>query len=308
MLFKNLQLYRFTKTFTQTAEALETALQARSGRVCGPHEEMHHGWVSPLGRKSDMLVHAANGFLMICASKEVKIVPATLVKELVTERIEKIEETQARKVNKKERDNLRDDVMMELLPRALSRTTHTYAYIDPKQGWLVVDAASPKQAEEFTALLRRTIGSLSIAPPTTNESPHIVMTEWLARDNHPAEYGIEEECEMRAADRDGSIIRCKRQDLGSPEIQAHLKAGKQVVKLAVTWRDRLTFVIDEHLAIKRLRFLNIIQEQINEIESKDDAQRFDVDFSIMTLELSLFIKQLLNAFGGENIDAQEKAA
>lgn len=308
MWFKNLQLYRFTKPFEYSAEALEEALQKRASRLCGPHEEMTQGWASPLGRKSEVLVHAANGYLMICASREEKILPASVVREYVTERVEKIEETQARKVRKKERDNIRDDVMMELLPRALSRTTSTYAYIDPKEGWLVVDAASPKKAEEFTALLRKTLGSLPVVPPTSNASPHFVLTEWLAKDNHPAEFGIEDECELRAADSEGSIIRCKRQDLGSPEIQAHLKAGKQVVKLAVNWRERISFVVDDNLAIKRLRFLDVIQEQVDEVECEDDAQRFDVDFSIMTLELSLFFKQLFDAFGGENVDALDEAA
>jgi len=308
MWFKNLQLYRFTKPFEHTAETLETALQQRTSRLCGPHEEMSHGWSSPLGRKGEMLVHAANNFLMICATKEEKIIPASVVREYVNERVDKIEDTQARKVRKKERDNIRDDVMTELLPRALSRTLHTFAYIDLKEGWLVVDSASVKKAEEFTALLRKTIGSLPVVPPTTNESPHIVLTEWLTKNNHPAEFGVEDECELRAADAEGSIVRCKRQDLGSPEIQAHLKAGKQVAKMALNWRDRLTFVLDDSMAIKRVRFLDVIQEQVDDVETEDEAQRFDVDFSIMTLELSLFIKQLFEAFGGENVDALDVAA
>ncbi len=308
MWFKNLQLYRFTKPFEYSAETLEAALQTKTSRLCGPHEEMCQGWSSPLGRKGEMLVHSANGFLMICATKEEKILPASVIREHVNERVDKIEDTQARKVRKKERDNLRDDVMTELLPRALSRTLHTYAYIDLKEGLLVVDAASPKKAEEFTSLLRKTLGSLPVVPPATNESPHVILTEWLTKSNHPAEFGIEDECELRAADAEGSIVRCKRQDLGSPEIKLHLKSGKLVAKLALNWRDRLTFVLDENFAIKRVRFLDVIQEQVNDVESDDDAQRFDVDFSIMTLELALFIKQLFEAFGGENVDALDEAA
>ncbi len=307
MWFKNLQLYRFTKPFEYNAETLEASLQTKTSRLCGPHEEMSQGWSSPLGRKGEMLVHAANGFLMICATKEEKILPASVIREHVDERVDKIEETQARKVRKKERDNIRDDVMTELLPRALSRTLHTYAYIDPKEGLLVVDCASTKKAEEFTALLRKTLGSLPVVVPTTNESPHVIMTEWLTKSNHPPEFGIEDECELRAADTEGSLVRCKRQDLGSPEIKQHLKAGKLVSKLSLNWRDRLTFVLDEHFAIKRVRFLDIVQEQVDDVERDDAAARFDVDFSIMTLELSLFIKQLFDAFGGENKDGLDDA-
>lgn len=279
-----------------------------SGSGCNPHEIMRQGWLPPLGRKGEMLVHAANGFMMICAGKEEKIIPATLVKEMVSERVDKIEQIEARDVRKKERDRIRDDVMTDLLPRALCRNSQTYAYIDPGQGLLVIDSASNKKCDEFLDLLRRSLGSLSVVPPTTNESPHIVLTEWLRKGIHPSEFGIEDECELRATDKEGNIIRCKHQDLGSSEIQAHLKAGKQIVKLGLNWRDRLTFVLDEHLSIKRLRFLDLIQEQVNEVESDDDTQRFDVDFSIMTLELGLFIRQLFEAFGGEDIEALEKAA
>ncbi len=261
-----------------------------------------------MGRKGEMLVHAANGFLMICATKEEKIIPASVVREHVNERVEKIEETQARKVRKKERDNLRDDVMNELLPRALSRTLRTFAYIDPKEGLLVVDSASVAKAEEFTALLRKTLGSLPVVPPTTNETPYAVLTEWLTKNNYPPEFGVEDECELRSADIEGSVVRCKRLDLASPEVKLHLKEGKLVSKLALNWRDRLTFVLDENFAIKRVRFLEIVQEQVDDVEVEDAAARFDVDFSIMTLELSLFIKQLFEAFGGENVDALEDAA
>ncbi len=308
MWFKNLQLYRFTRPFEYSAETLEAALQSRPGRLCGPHEEMSHGWSSPMGRKGEMLVHAANGFLMICATKEEKIIPASVVREHVNERVEKIEETQARKVRKKERDNLRDDVMNELLPRALSRTLRTFAYIDPKEGLLVVDSASVAKAEEFTALLRKTLGSLPVVSPTTNETPYAVLTEWLTKNNYPPEFGVEDECELRSADIEGSVVRCKRLDLASPEVKLHLKEGKLVSKLALNWRDRLTFVLDENFSIKRLRFLEVVQEQVDEVEAEDAAARFDVDFSIMTLELSLFIKQLFEAFGGENIDALKDAA
>jgi len=308
MWFKNLQLYRFTKPFEYTAETLEAALQTRTSRLCGPHEEMSHGWGSPMGRKGEMLVHAANGFLMICATKEEKILPASVVREHVNERVEKIEETQARKVRKKERDNIKDDVMTELLPRALSRTMHTFAFIDPKEGLLVVDTSSVSKAEEFTALLRKTLGSLPVVPPSPNEAPYAIMTEWLTRSNHPPEFGVEDECELRSADIEGSVVRCKRLDLGSPEIKLHLKEGKLVSKLALNWRDRITFVLDENFAIKRVRFLEIVQEQVDDVEADDAAARFDVDFSIMTLELSLFIKQLFEAFGGENVDALDEAA
>ena len=125
------------------------------------------------------------------------------------------------------------------------------------------------------------------------------MTQWLLNDQAPADITIEDECELRSPEEEGGIIRCKRHDLSVPEIKNHLDTGKEVIKLAVSWADRLSFIIDEHLAIKRLRFLDLIQDQVADIETYDEAEQFDVDFSIMSLELANFLPRLIELFGGE---------
>ena len=111
---------------------------------------------------------------------------------------------------------------------------------------------------------------------------------------------IENECELRSTDEEDAVIRCKNHDLAAPEIQNHLNAGKEVVKIALDWNERLGFVLDDTLGIKRLRFLDAIQEQASEVDAADETERFDADFSIMTLELRAFLPRLLELFGGEN--------
>ena len=125
------------------------------------------------------------------------------------------------------------------------------------------------------------------------------MTDWLSTYQTPSDVTIEDECELRSPEEAGGIIRCKRHDLALPEIKNHLDTGKAVIKLAVNWADRLAFVIDENLSIKRLRFLELIQDQVADIQTDNDSERFDADFSIMSLELSQFLPRLLELFGGE---------
>jgi recombination associated protein RdgC len=50
-----------------------------------------------------------------------------------------------------------------------------------------------------------------------------------------------------------------------------------------------------------LRFSDLVQEQADEVEAEDVATRFDVDFSIMSLELSAFLESLMNALGGTDM-------
>ena len=301
MWFKNLALYRFTEPFTLAADELEDKLNDKRFRPCGSHDEFSLGWTSPAGNTTEQLIHASNGFMMLCLKKEEKVIPAAVIHEMLQEKIAEKEEQEARRLSKKERSTIKDELIFELLPRAFSFSKKTYAYIDPKGGWMVVDAASAKKAEDLLSHLRKCLGSLPVVPVNTVDKPAVIMTQWLVDKNSIAkDLLVEDECELRSTEDEGSIIRCKRHDLALPEITNHLDNGKQVIKLALNWTDRLSFIIDENLAIKRLKFLDLIQDQVADTEADDEVAQFDVDFSIMTLELAKFLPRLLEIFGGEN--------
>ncbi len=299
MWFKNLSLFRFTEAFTLSATDLAQKLEQMPFRPCGKHEESSFGWTAPLGRDSELLVHQANGFIMICAKKEEKVLPTVVVNEIVQERVLELETEQGSKLSRKERTSLKDEIIFELLPKAFSFSRKTYAYIDPKGGWVVVDAASAKKAEDLLSSLRRCLGSLPVTPINTVDSPSMVMTHWLMEHEAPTGINIEDECELRSPEDQGGIVRCKNHDLALPEIKNHLKSGKLAIKLALNWEDRISFILDEELAVKRLRILDVIEDQIADINAETDAEHFDADFSIMTLELANFLPKLLELFGGE---------
>ncbi len=299
MWFKNLAIFRLTESFTLSATDLAKKLEQMPFRPCGKHEDSSFGWTAPLGRNSELLVHQANGFMMICAKKEEKVLPTAVINEMVQEKVLELETKQGSKLSRKERNSLKDEIIFELLPKAFSFSRIAYAYIDPKGGWVVVDAASAKKAEDLLSSVRRCLGSFPIVPLNTVEKPSMVMTEWLMKNQAPKGIGIEDECELRSPEDEGGILRCKNHDLALPEIKNHLQKGKLVIKLALNWEDRISFILDEELAVKRLRLLDVIQDQITDINAETDAERFDADFSIMTLEFANFLPRLVELFGGE---------
>ncbi len=301
MWFKNLTLFRFTDPFSLHETELEERLAAFCFRPCGSHEPFSLGWVAPLQSGAGQLVHTASGFMLVCCSKEEKVLPAAVVNEMLAKRAHELEEKQARRLRRKERETLRDEIVFELLPKALSFSKRTYAYIDTKGQWLVIDSGSSNGTDEITGFLRKSLGSLPITVPTTNERPITVMTRWLNEQRVPADITLEEECELRSTDHETNTVRCKRQDLFTNEIQVHLDAGKECIKLGLSWNDRLSCVLDESLNLKKLRFLDLIQDQAAENHTEDDADIFDTEFSIMTLELANFFPRLLELFGGESI-------
>jgi recombination associated protein RdgC len=298
MWFKNLSLFRFTEPFTLNADALAEKLETLRFRPCGAHEESSFGWTAPLGKPELSLVHSTNGYMMLCAKKEERVLPTAVVNEMVQEKAAEAEEQQGRKLSKKERIQLKDELIFDLLPRAFTFSRKTYAYIDPIGGWLVVDSASANKTGDLLSLLRKSLGSLPAVPISTVNNPVTVITQWLVSQETPSDIGVEDECELRSPGEEASVIRCKRQDLALPEIQNHLDSGKEVIQLALSWAGRLSFILDKNFSIKRLRFLDLVQDQLKGLDVEDEATRFDVDFAIMTAELANFLPRLLEIFGG----------
>ena len=297
MWFRNLQLYRLTERFALSVEALHEALSEKAFKPCGGLDTHSVGWSSPLGKHSDLLVHAANGRVMICQRREDRILPSAVVREALTEKVEQIEEQEARPVGRKEKTRLKDEIIVDLLPRAFTRSSHMYAYIDPAADWIVVDSATPKKAEEMLSLLRETLGSLKIRPVAVSNAPALVMTRWL-ESGIPFPFITADECELKEPVDNGGIIRGRKLDLTSDEVTSHLEAGKQVTKLGVEWNERISCLLCDDLSIKRLRFLDLVMEEAADVDVDDSAARFDADFTLMAAELSDFIPAVIEAFGG----------
>ncbi len=300
MWFNNVQIFRFTQPFTLDAQELSAKLQGFRFKPCGKLQLASYGWATPLRKHGDDLIHATNGNIMICARKDEKILPASVVRELVDEKVAEIEEKNARKMGRKEKETLKDNVIHELLPRAFLRSNLMYAYIAPADNMMVVNASSSKKAEELLEYLRRSIGSLPVKPATLKNSPAAIMTRWLTGEDVPVDFIINDECELHDTVEDGGIIRCKRQDLEAEEIQAHITAGKQVVKLSVTWQESLSCIVNDDFSINRLKFNDEILDQADSEGADDYASQFDADFAIMALELKRFIPRLIEVFGGED--------
>lgn len=298
MWFKNLQLFRMTERFGHDALGLESALGAHRFRPCGGLDLFTLGWSAPVGDSGGALVHAANGCFLFCAQRQERLLPASVVNEVVAERVEATQVEEMREVGRRERQRLKDEVVQDLLPKAFTRSTRTYAYVDPQAGWLVVDSASRRRAEDLVTLLRQSLRSLPVRPPEMSSATGM-LTAWLSEGAAPADFVLGSECELRDPDEQGAVVRCRRQDLLSDEIQAHLGAGKLVVRLAVDWNDRLSCILGDDPAVRRLRFSDVLIEEAAEAGGDDAAAAFDADFALMVLEQRQFLMRLFGLLEGD---------
>lgn len=296
MWFKNLQLYRLPVGWDMTVERLEEQLAKKPFHPCGSQDMESRGWLSPLG--NDVLVHAVGGQWLIALGFEHRLLPSAVVKEEADERAAELAERQGYKLGRKQLKELREQIAQELMPRAFTRRKRLHAWIDPVGGWLAVDAPSQARAEDVLEQLRHTLDSFPLTLLRTERSPVSAMADWLAGSEAPAGFTIDQDCELRSVTEDKAAVRYVRHPLEGDEIKAHLEGGKLPTRLALTFDDRVSFVLTEKLEIKRIDFLDVVRDQIDG-QGEDAEALFNAEFALMTGELGLLLPAVVEALGGE---------
>jgi recombination associated protein RdgC len=297
MWFNNICVFRVADGFEISAEALAERLEPYAFKHCLSQEMSSAGWFAPLGQMGGAeLVYSANNCILVCLQTEEKVLPAAVVKELLAEKVLLLEASEQRTLRRAEKERLRDELMLELLPRAFVRHRLSYGYFDWSKRWLVINSASPKAVAEVTEGLRKALGSLPLTPLNSEDAPAAIMTEWLHKQQTPSDIVLSDECELRDSD---SIVRCKGQDLLSDEIKVHLDAGKQVTRLALEWDERLGMILSDDLILRRLKMLDVLDKELDADAADDPVAAFDASFVVLSSELRRCLGRLLELLGGE---------
>lgn len=292
-------VYRMVSAWTRTQAQLEQALQGGRFAPCGASQEKSVGWVEPRGQAHGALVEVVGGQWLLKLMVEVKAVPAAVVKRKVQERLQQIEAATGRKPGKKEARELREEARLALLPMAFSKQSSLLVWIDPRAQLLVLDAASQAKADELVTALVKAVDGLAVQLVNTQTSAAAAMSGWLSTQEAPAGFSVDRECELKAADESKAVVRYTRHALDTDEVSQHIAMGKLPTRLAMTWNDRVSFVLTEALQIKKLAFLDVVFEGAAAAAGDGRDDGFDADAAISTGELQQLIPELLEALGGE---------
>jgi recombination associated protein RdgC len=298
--FKNVMVYRIGADWSASIENMEEALSQLPYVPCGATEQKSVGWVPPRSQQHGALVELVGGHRILCFMIESKAVPGAVIKRRLDERVAHIEATEGRKPGRKESRTLRDDILLELLPMAFSKTGSVMVWLDLQNRRLVLDTGSQGKADEVITALVNAFPTLQISPLNTQVSPQASMTQWLTggADVWPTHFAQGREVELKSSDEMNSVVKFTRHHLEDEEMRRHIDQGKLPTKLAMDWDGRVSFVLTEAAQLKKVAFLEGVFE---DNASAEEEGGFDADVAIATGELGSLITDLTEALGGELI-------
>lgn len=295
MYFRNAALFRLAPAFAKNLPDFNDALGDHRLRPCGPLEVRTVGFVPPLGGEHDPLTFRIGNAILFTLGSEEKVLPSATVNAALKVKLEAYAKQHGRPAGGKARRALKAEVLDALLQRALTKPSRISGYLDTGTGWLVIDTTSNKRAEEVLTALRLAFGSLPAVPAIGEKPVRGVLTEWLARADLPGEVGFGDECELKEP-AGGAVARCGKQELESREVQEHIKAGKQCIKLGLTYGDHVSFVLRENLSLAKVRLLDGALESLDESAMGDAESEFAARAALMTGELDRLLVALADWF------------
>ena len=294
MWYKNAIIYLLPDGWQLEAGFAEKLEQA-AFTPCMGLDWFSEGFAPPTPFSSDFVFTAQNSN-RVCLKHEEKVLPSATVRDLVHEKVAEIQEAEARNVGRKEKQQLKEQITDDLLPHALTQSRRTEAIFDTERGFLLVNEASDKRAEQMLIKLREALGGLKVAMPHTRESPASLMTEWLLQGHAEGGFELGYNVLLQGVGDVEPKVKISKKDLTTAEVIKHAQNGMQVVELELEWREQISFTLTQNFALKRIQFLDVLQEEAE--QGDDTASLMFSSQIIMTTALCEMINELVNLLGG----------
>ena len=296
MWFKQISFFVLPQDIDLNLEETQTKLEDASFTPCQGLDWKSEGFARAVPFREDKVFNAQESW-RLSLRQEDKLLPASVIRDVLDEKIAEIQATDGRNVGRKEKMELKEQLTDDLVPRALTRSRYTEAIIDVPGKLLLVNQSNSNKAENFVSQLRQALGSLPATLPRTAESPTSLMTAWLEQSEAAGNFELDSDCELKGVGDAASVIKISKQDLAADEVKQHLEHGKVCTQLGLIWNEQIRFVLNEDMSLRRIQYLDMLQEEAanqgDDMESLMTATQI-----IMNQNLSLLIQELIDHLGG----------
>ena len=296
MWFKQISFYPLNTAKLPELDTLADKLVAAAFAPCMGLDWFSEGFAAPVAFSPE-LVFPADYTWRVALKKEEKVLPAGVIRDILDERVVEIQNAEARNVGRKEKQELKEQITDDLLPRAFTRSSRSQAIFDTKHGYLLVNNAAAAKAENLLTKLREAFGGLEASLPNTKPSPGSLMTDWLLRGAAEGGFELDSDCELKGVGDVVPTVKVSKQDLTADEVVQHVKNGKTVTQLGLTWREQISFILTQDFTLKRIQYLDVLQEEA-EGHGDDAASLMFASQILMTEALSTMLDELVSYLGG----------
>ena len=296
MWFKQLSFFVLDSSADLDLDVIEGKLEEAHFKPCQGLDWKSEGFARAVPFREDLVFNAQDSW-RISLRQEDKVLPASVIREILDEKVAEIQANDGRNVGRKEKMDLKEQITDDLLPRAFTRSRYTEGLIDVPGQLLLVNQSNSNKAENFVSQLRQALGSLPASLPRTNESPSSLMTAWLEQGEAAGNFELDSDCELKGVGDAAPVIKISKQDLAADEVKQHLEHGKVCTQLGLIWNEQVRFVLSEDLSLKRIQYLDMLQEEASN-QGDDMESLMTATQIIMTQNLSLLIHELIEHLGG----------
>lgn len=307
-IFNNLLVYRMTEAtaFHSRSDELNELLATKAARLPSPAELSAVGFSEPLGIDDEYVEHIRPNTLTLCVNFAERMLPGKIVRQRVMAKVKEIEDNEERKVYAREKNQIKDSVVAEMLPRAFIDQKHIRVMIIGP--YIVIDSTSAKKGEEILSLMRSVLGTLGVRPVNVATTPIEPFTRWFTTNVAPARFGLTGDFKANSQNDEIDSLTGKGT---SPETEglSDLVAeyGRRVIVLGMTWRtsmdEHVSFTVNEMIGIKGIKWPDAIMDMAaaDAGEEADKINLMRATMLLLSAEIGQLITDLLDALGGEEI-------
>jgi recombination associated protein RdgC len=298
MWFKNARLFQLNETLTLDAEQLSAALKNDALKACAPMEAVSKGWVSPFGSDSELFVLKSGDAMLFALGVEEKVLPAAVVNHQLNQQLESIKAESGQKPGRKQQTDMKQQLMLEMLPQAFVKPKTIMAYLDLKLDLLVVDCASQNAAEDLVSQLRQTLGSFKASAFGPSSAVAQVLTQWVIKAQGDGGFQPDNEIVLETLDDSKGVVRGRNIAHLEDQMKQHIDNGYLVTQLGLLFNDRIELVLGHDLGLKKIKFTDVVLDQLDDESIESEWQLLDSRFTLFSLELRAMLKALFDVFSG----------
>ena len=293
-MFRNIRMYRLAGDWPESEEGLARKLENAAFKPCGSYTEESAGFEPP-GGDEEPLARRVGGADLLRLRIQSRVLPAAAVNEALEERVKDFTARTRREATRREKRELKDEVLAELTPKALLKSQRVWGAMLLKEQVFMVDTASESQAEQFIDAVRDALGSFQVVPLAFKQ-PYAQLLTQVFLGSGPPNFQPGRECRMLDPSLGKASVSWQDIELRDAAVQKHVRDGLQIDRLAMQFDEISSLVLDQDGVVRKFKLEGMTDEDA-ELDDHPLAQ-LDAQFVVVTGTVQKLVLALKRQLGG----------